>query len=229
MGDKRSTERNQKEFILNKRSPFIVQEAYKALRTNVTFSLTESSGGACIGVTSASRGEGKSTTTMNLAISYAQIGKRVMLIDCDMRLPTVAARLDICGTPGLSDVLVGEAKVESAIHSIDDYGIDVLPSGRIPPDATRLLSSKQMTAILDALRKHYDFIFVDLPPVTMVSDAVILANALDGYILLVRHEKSEYGSISYMIDQLRRAEANILGFVYNDAPTERKKYYGYTK
>ena len=73
MGDKRSTERNQKEFILNKRSPFIVQEAYKALRTNVTFSLTESSGGACIGVTSASRGEGKSTTTMNLAISYAQI------------------------------------------------------------------------------------------------------------------------------------------------------------
>lgn len=210
--------------VLNEDSPFAVQEAYKALRTNVTFSLP-GVGAKCVGVTSATKGEGKSSTVLNLAISYAQIGKRVLLVDCDMRLPTIAAKLGIKGRPGLSDVLVGEGKIDAAIRQIPNLGISVLPSGSIPPDATSLLETSQMSTVLSVLKKYYDYIFVDLPPVNTVTDAAILSRQLDGFLLVVRHETAEYREISAMLSQLRLAKAKVLGFVYNDAPVSQKKYY----
>lgn len=210
--------------ILNDGSPFAVVEAYKALRTNVLFSLP-SGGAKCIGITSATKSEGKSSTALNLAISFSQIGKRVLIIDCDMRLPTIASKLGIPGAPGLSDILVGNREVASALRQNGEFGITVLPSGTIPPDPTYLLESQRMKALMEILRKHFEIIIVDLPPVNSVADAAILAQQLDGFLLVVRHGVAEYHEVNSMLNQLRLANAKILGMVYNDAPVTGKSYY----
>lgn len=215
-------------FLLSGDSPFVVQEAYKALRTNVAFSLP---GGECkvIGVTSAERGDGKSSNAINVACSFAQMGKRVVIIDCDMRLPTVASKIGIKGQPGLSDLLVGECEVGKALRRVEKLNLDVLPAGNIPPDPTRLLESKQIEVLLQELKKYYDYVFIDLPPINTVADAAILSRHIDGFLLVVRHEKTEYREVSEMLNQLRFVNAKIIGFVYNDAETEGKKYYRYGK
>lgn len=210
--------------VLNDDSPFSVKEAYKALRTNVVFSLPGGDA-KCIGVTSATKSEGKSSTTLNLAISFAQIKKRVLVIDCDMRLPTIAMKLRVKGQPGLSNLLVGEGKFDATIRRITSLGISVLPAGNIPPDPTNLLESSQMETVLTVMKKYYDYIFLDLPPVNVVTDAAILSRHLDGFLLVVRHNVAEYREIQSMLSQLKLADAKILGIVYNDAPVSEKKYY----
>ncbi len=210
--------------VLGENSPFAVTEAYKALRTNVLFSLPDG-GTKCIGVTSATKGEGKSSTALNLAISLAQIGKRVLLIDCDMRLPSIAAKLGIPGVPGLSNILVQDQNIDAALRRVDEVGITVLPSGTIPPDPTYLLESNRMATLLGILKKYYEYIIVDLPPVNSVTDAAILAKQLDGMLVVVRHGVAEYREVNNMLSQLRMANARILGMVYNDAPVTGKSYY----
>ncbi len=201
--------------LLSDKSSFSVQEAYKTLRTNLSFSLP-GSGCKCIGVTSANRGDGKSSVAVNLAISFAQINKKVIILDCDMRLPTVAAKIGIDSKPGLSNYLVGSNDLgEKLIKRIEDKGIDVFPSGNIPPDPTTLLESKSMSDLIDVLRNHYDYIIVDLPPLMPVSDAAILSKYVDGYLIVVRHEKSEFAKIQDTLHQLEFSGAKIIGFVYN--------------
>lgn len=215
---------NVDEFLLGEDSPFSVQEAYKALRTNVIFSLP---GGAAksIGITSSMQSEGKSMNSVNLALSFGQIGKRVLLIDCDMRLPTVATKLGLVGQPGLSDVLVGNCYLDEAIRDGGQYRIHILPAGTIPPDPTTLLESEQMRVLLEHLRQQYDYIVFDLPPITTVADAAILAKYLDGFLLVVKHGHSQYRAINSMMAQLQMANAKVLGFIYANAPTGGSKYY----
>ena len=210
--------------FLSSDSPFAVTEAYKALRTNVLFSLPDG-GSKCIGVTSATKGEGKSSTALNLAISFAQIGKNTLIIDCDMRLPTIASKLGVSGVPGLSNILVKNENVADALRQIGKLGITVLPSGTIPPDPTYLLESKRMESLLGVLRKYYEVIIVDLPPVNSVTDAAIMARYLDGMLLVVRHNVAEYREVQSTLNQLKLADAKILGLVYNDAPVTGKSYY----
>ena len=220
--------------LLSDRSSFSVQEAYKTLRTNISFSLPGSAS-KCIGVTSANRGDGKSSVAVNLAISFAQINKKVIIVDCDMRLPTVASKIGIESKPGLSNFLVGSNKIEDLlIRRVEDKGVDVLPAGNIPPDPTTLLESEQMAELMEVLKKHYDYIIVDLPPLMPVSDAAILSKYIDGFLIVVRHEKSEYAKIQETLHQLEFAEAKIIGFVYNGKSLEnhyrksgRNKYYYY--
>ena len=216
-----------REVILNEDSPFSLKEAYKSLRTNIQFSLPGSDC-KCIGFTSAMRGDGKSTNCINTAISFAEVGKKVILIDGDMRLPTVAEKMDFQNSPGLSDIIVGATKPSDAIVKKQD-NLYILPAGRIPKDPTGLLQSKQMTALITKLKELYDYIFVDLPPVTTVTDAAILAPNIDGYLLVVRHEKTDTREVADLVKLLRIAEGKIIGFLYNDAPTTTKKYYSYYK
>ena len=216
-----------REVILNEDSPFSLKEAYKSLRTNIQFSLPGSDC-KCIGFTSAMRGDGKSTNCINTAISFAEVGKKVILIGGDMRLPTVAEKMDLQNSPGLSDIIVGATKPSDAIVKKQD-NLYILPAGRIPKDPTGLLQSKQMTALITKLKELYDYIFVDLPPVTTVTDAAILAPNIDGYLLVVRHEKTDTREVADMVKLLRIAEGKIIGFLYNDAPTTTKKYYSYYK
>ncbi|MCD7756684.1 MAG: CpsD/CapB family tyrosine-protein kinase [Clostridiales bacterium] len=213
------------DYILGDGTPFAVDEAYKALRTNVIFSLP-GDGAKVIGITSSASGEGKSTAILNLAIAFGQIENKVLLIDCDLRLPTIAEKLGITGTPGLSDLLVGRS---CRLRQLSDLGICVLPSGTLPPDATALLSSPKMGELLAEARKHFDYIFLDLPPVTTVADAAILAKHVDGFLLAIKHRGSRYGAIAHMLEQLALAGANVLGYVYTNAQVGGGHYrqYGY--
>lgn len=211
-----------KTMLLSSRSPFSIQEAYKTLRTNVTFSLPGSDC-KCIGITSANRGEGKSTIAVNLTISLAQLQKRVVLIDCDLRLPTVVSKLNISAIAGLSDYLSGMIE-EVRIIRISNLGIDVIPSGNIPPDATTLINSEAMVNLLNQLKDTYDYIVLDFPPINIVSDAVLVSGMIDGYLMVVRHGVSEFKKVSEALRQMRFADAKIIGFVYNSKNNE-KKYY----
>ena len=210
--------------ILTDRSPFAIKEAYKALRTNVAFALPDD-GPKVIGVTSANRAEGKSTSILNLAISFADLGKSVILIDCDMRIPSIAAKLQIKGHPGLSDYLVGSIALEDAIRVPPNLSLDIIPAGRIPADPTGLLSSKKLIALLDQLKEQYDYIFLDFPPINTVTDAAILSQHVDGYLLVVRHNSTEYRQAAMMKRNMLMSSANLLGIVYNDAPISKKSKY----
>ena len=213
-----------RKLLLREDSSFLMKEDYKALRTNISFSFPER-GPKCIAVTSAMRSEGKSTNAINLAISFAELGKKVLLIDCDLRLPIIGARLGVDTKLGLSDLLVGECSGGEVIKYSEEWGIFVICSGTIPADPTRLLSSPNMGEVIEVLKSTFDYIIMDCPPTNMVIDAAILAPYVDGYLLVVKHGETEYRDISEMLEQLKRADANILGFVYANAPTDSNKRY----
>ena len=210
--------------ILSASSAWPVQEAYKALRTNITFSMP-GSGCKVIGISSAFAHDGKSINAVNMAIAFGQIGKKVLLMDCDLRLSTCASKLGIPGVPGLSDILVGEVQFNEALHKSEKHGIHVLPAGNIPPDPTWLLQSDQMKTLIELMKRYYDYIFIDLPPVTTVADASIMSKYIDGFLLVVRHQVTELRAINDAIAQLKFADAKIIGFVYNDVTQEGHRYY----
>lgn len=215
---------NPKKMLLSEHSPFSVKEAYKTLRTNVVFSLPGSES-KCIGIVSADRGDGKSSIAINLSASFAQINKKVIIIDCDMRLPTIASKTGIRPKPGLSNFLAGtEAISDNLIQRVNPLGVDVLVAGDIPPDPSTLLSSDMMNKLIDFLKQHYDYIILDFPPATIVSDAALLSRLVDGYLIVVRHNESEFQKINETLRQMNFAEAKILGFVYN-AKNNDAKYY----
>lgn len=217
---------NPKKMLLSEDSSFPTREAYKSLRTNVIFSLPGSDS-KCIGVVSANRGEGKSTIAINLAISFAQANKKVIVVDCDMRLPTIGAKIGINSKPGLSNYLAGNEDVHGElIQHVDDYGIDVLASGDIPPDPTRLLGSEQMKNLIALLKDYYDYVVLDFPPVTVVTDAVILSDVVDGYLVVVRHGLSEFQKLKETFRQMDFSDAKILGVVYN-GKGQRSRYGKY--
>ena len=210
--------------LLSDNLPFSIKEAYKTLRTNVMFSLPGNES-KCLGVVSADRGDGKSSISINLAISLAQIGKRVIIVDCDLRLPTISSKLGIEEKTGLSNFLSGNIEDQNElIKRSDKYGIDVITSGDIPPDPTTLLGSEQMGNCIKLLKEYYDYIILDFPPITIVSDAVILSNNVDGYLIVVRHYSSEYKKIAETVRQMKFASAKILGVVYNGKSNHRKYY-----
>ena len=218
---------SRQKMLLTDNTPFAMQEAYKLLRTNVLFSLP-GSGCKCVGVTSPCPGDGKSTTAANLALSLAQIGKRVLLVDCDMRLPTVASSFRIPLAPGLSDFLVGQAKIEDCVRQTSLPGISLVPAGNIPPDPTGLLEARQIEHLFTAFRTICDFVIVDLPPVTSVPDAVILSKYLDGYLLVVRQKRTRHRDVVKMLKQLELADSKLLGFT-TIGGGQPKKYYSYKR
>lgn len=211
-------------FLLSESSPFAVKEAYRTLRTNVIFSLP---GTECkvIGITSARAAEGKSTTAASLALSLAQIDKRVLLLDCDMRLPSVASKFRIPLAPGLSDFITGQARIENTIHNLEDHGIHVMPAGNIPPDATGLLEAKQLEHLFRAFRQNYDYVVVDLPPAADLPDAAIMAKHIDGYLLASRQKRTKHKDVSEMMKNLQMSGANLLGFVITGADASMTGYY----
>lgn len=211
-------------YILNHNSPWPIQEAYKALRTNITFSLPNQKG-EVIGITSAQQHDGKSTVAINTAIAFGEIGKKVLLVECDMRLPVIASRLSFRSVPGLADVLAGQAKVSEALHRDVRFNVDVIAAGTIPPDPTWLLQSKQMGTLIGAMQEHYDFIFIDTPPVNSVSDAMITSRYMDGFLLVVRDQKTDERAVEEALEQMRFGDAKVLGFVYFGMEQGGSHYY----
>ena len=214
---------------INDNVSFAVREAYKTLRTNVIFSLPAAEG-RVIGVTSANKGEGKSTSAINLALSIAETGKRVLFLDCDLRLSHIAERLKLKASPGVSNILVGLSSIEESIQRFSDE-IDVITAGDVPPNPAELLDSKQMENFCSELTgtHKYDYVIVDLPPIGIVSDALIMSKNLDGIIVVVRQDYSAGDSIRDSVRKLQFIDSKILGFILNDHKERRNKRYGYGK
>ena len=197
---------------------FSASEAYKLLRTKLQFSFADDSNCRVIGLSSALSGEGKSLTAVNLAYSLAQLNKKVMLIDCDMRRPTLADKLKIRKKPGLSSCLSGQSNLNDLIqiyNTENGIGFDVVTAGQNPPNPIELLSSVKMTKVLNKLRETYDYVILDLPPVGEVSDAMAVANQVDGMLLVVRQNYCDRLSLTDAANQFNFIHAKILGVVFN--------------
>ena len=216
---------------------FAASEAYKLLRTKLQFSFVDDHDCHIIGVSSAMAGEGKSLSSVNLAYSLAQLDKRVLLIDCDMRRPSLSAKLPIKKLPGLSNYLTRQVGMDEIIqtygNSDEEIAFNVISAGRNPPNPIELLNSGRMRQALDQLRGSYDYIILDLPPVGEVSDALVVSKLVDGILLVVRQNYCNRNLLSTAVKQFSFVETRILGVVMNCATEESgaygKYYRGYRR
>lgn len=218
--------------MLCKNLGFTATEQYKVLRANILFALPDEQQCRIIGVTSSVRGEGKSTTSINLSYSLAETGKRVLLIDGDLRLPSVAKKMEMKGTPGLSNILVDGERVEVPLYKSSQLSNwYILPSGDIPPNPSELLGSRRMQKLIQTLSERFDFIIVDLPPVDVVSDAIVLSPLIHGIIVVTREDYTSRKEISRCMAQLQFSNIKVLGFVMTNVKSDSftskyyKKYY----
>ncbi len=216
---------------IGKSRSFAVAEAHKRLRTNVLFSFPDESECRVIGVTSTMAHEGKSTTSINLAYDIAQTGKKVLLIDADMRLSRFTKVLGIKRTPGLSNLLVGAVSDEDHVIQHADMldNLSIISCGSIPPNPSELLASKRMSALLETLKKAYKYIIIDLPPLLAVSDALIVSKLADGMLMVVRQDYVDKRYLDEVVRQLIYNDANIIGFVMTCAQREAKYYKKYNR
>lgn len=214
---------------LHKNLEFTATEQYKLLRTNLDFTVPEGTKCPVIGVTSSMRGEGKSTTAVNLSYVLAEKGSRVLLVDGDLRIPSVAKKMDIPGSPGLTDVLMGKHdRIEEYKSALLDTWY-IMPSGDIPPNPSELLGSKRMESALASLREKFDYIVIDLPPVNIVSDALSISSLITGMIVVIREEYTEKKELERCFRQLKLSNVNILGCVMNESKTGSGSYGKYRK
>jgi len=204
---------------------FAATEAYKVLRTNIMFSFSDEANCHIIGITSSVREEGKSTTVCNLAYTFCQAGKKALIIDGDLRLPSIASKLGLKQSPGLSNQLVSKSFDFSAIqHFCLAPELDILTSGDCPPNPSELLGSSKMGELLHQLSAEYDYILVDLPPISDVTDALVISKYLHGMIMVVRNGVVQKNELADAIRQLRLLDVHILGFAFRDAAQGKKRY-----
>ena len=206
---------------------FAASEAYKQLRTKLSFCFT-GKGCRVIGISSAINSEGKSLTSVNLAYSLSQLRKRVLVIDCDMRRPSIPKKLPVDKHPGLSEYLTSQESFGKILQMCNIAGEEkafhVISAGHIPPNPMELLSSEEMETLLNQLRDHYDYIILDLPPVEEVSDALAAAHYMDGVLLVVRQNGCDRMSLSKAAKQFEFVGTKILGLVFNCVSEERSRY-----
>jgi capsular exopolysaccharide synthesis family protein len=201
-------------------------EAYRKIRTSLQFVDVDRAHKVLL-VTSSVPAEGKSVTACNLALSLAETGRRVLLIDADLRRPRAARYLGLPSGAGLTSVLLNKSTHSAAVQSWGLTPFWVLASGAIPPNPSEMLGSQHMHTLLDQLRDEYDVIIVDAPPVLPVADALAIAPACDGAILVVRYGRTQRDQLTQTAAALRKAEVDVLGTVLNRAPRRRRDSYYY--
>ncbi|MBE6534703.1 MAG: CpsD/CapB family tyrosine-protein kinase, partial [Ruminococcaceae bacterium] len=209
---------------LHKHLNFTATEQYKLLRTNIDFTLPQDEKCHIIGVTSSMRGEGKSTTAINLSYVLAEKGSKVLLIDGDLRIPSVAKKLQIPSTPGLTTLLMNKSTdVESFKSSLLNNWY-ILPAGEIPPNPSELLGSRRMEKLLAALKEQFEYIIIDLPPVNIVSDALSISKFISGMVVVIREEYTEKKELTHCMRQLSLSNVHVLGCVLNEAKANGGSY-----
>lgn len=216
--------------IIGSKLNFEGREAYNLLRTNLMFATKRNDRNArVIGITSSTHGEGKSLTVINLAYSIAESGRKVILVECDLRLPTLRKKLNLPRSTGLSNILAGINSEKATLHSdVLIKGLDFVQAGDIPPNPSELLGSKAFTNLIDTLADNYDVILLDLPPIGKVSDALVVSRCTDGLVIVVRNDYTNASELDYTLRQCELVDAKVLGFVYNGSGAKSKKYkYGY--
>lgn len=213
-------------FIFEKKPKSYFAEAYRTLRTNIQYSSYDKKLKTVL-VTSADNKEGKSTICGNLALSFAQNKRKVLLVDCDLRTPSLHKMFNVSNVYGLTEVLLGTKRIDEAVKNYNNK-IDILPSGTISSDPSELLESDEFIELLEVLKEKYDLIILDSSPVRVVSDAQILAAKVDGTILVAKKNKTKLENIKEAKDLLKRVGANLVGVVlnYNEKiGRKNKKYY----
>ncbi len=211
--------------VLGDNLNFAASEAYKLLRTNLEFCVPQNDRCQIIGVTSAMRGEGKTTTSINTAYTIAQTGKKVLLLEADMRLPNIARRLGLRRNPGLSNTLSsGHVPQEFLQQSklVGDFW--VITSGDCPPNPAELLGSEKMSHLVQELMKHFDVIIMDLPPLGIVTDALTASKLLDGVVVVVRERMCTRKGLADVVNKLNFVSAKVLGFVLTGSNVAEKSY-----
>ncbi|MDF2057778.1 CpsD/CapB family tyrosine-protein kinase [Priestia megaterium] len=203
-----------------------VAEQYRTIRTNIQFSNVDQDIKTIV-VTSSGAEEGKSTTTSNLATVYAQQGLNVLLIDADLRKPTGHYTFRLENHIGLTNVLTRQSTLAQAVQESEIPHLSVLTSGPIPPNPSELLASAQMAELLKEMKKQFDMIIFDTPPILAVADAQILANQVDGTILVVSSGKTEKDAALKSKELLSNAQGKLLGVVLNNRKVEEGNYYYY--
>lgn len=214
---------------LHKNLEFTAIEQYKLLRTNLYFTIPQEEKCPIIGITSAMRGGGKSTTAINLSYVLGENGHKVLLIDGDLRLPSVAMKMNIPATPGLTDLIMGKEVDFSAFQSPELENWYIVPSGEIPPNPSELLGSARMESVLTKLKEVFDYVIVDLPPVNLVTDALSISKFITGMILVIREGYTAKKELEHCVRQLKLSNVNVLGCLINDAKSDGGSYGKYYK
>lgn len=218
--------------LVSKEMPFSFVEAYKSLRTNLQFASLSKKIKKII-VTSSIPGEGKTTVAINLAIALAEAGHKVVLVDCDLRKPHVHRylRIGMNKLGGVTSILAEKLKIDECVLKISNYGIYVLTSGPIPPNPAELLGTQQMNDLISELGQEFDYVIIDTPPVSVVTDAAVLSKIADGVVFVVRQNYTKIETAQLAKKHLENVGANVIGCVLNafkvDKTSKSYAYYQY--
>ena len=215
---------------LSDKSKFAIVESYKAARTNIMFSLSADDQ-KLFAVTSYSKGEGKSTVSSNLAISFSKMEKRVLLVDSDLRRPNIHNIFKIENSTGLSNVIGKMGDFDEAVHRDVLPNLDILPSGTIPPNPSELLCSSRFADLVKRLSEEYDYVIFDTPPIGVVSDALLLKDYVAGFVAVLRERNTTHGDIQNLLESAKLADCKMLGFIKVGCTSGKKRgkrgYYYY--
>lgn len=228
--DKKDKQKKGEKNVLSEKSKFAIVEAYKAARTNLMFSLS-ASGSKAFAITSYAKGDGKSTVAANLAISFSKMGKKVILIDCDLRRPNIHNILKLENKAGFSDMVGRMVVFDDVVHRDVLPCLDVLTSGTIPPNPSELICSPEVSRFIERLNREYDYIIFDSPPIGVVADSLLLKDYVAGHLLITRERKTTHGDIEKLIENIKLADGKPLGFirvgVTHEGKRGRRGYYYY--
>lgn len=218
------TAKSSQKRLLKNETPFAIKEAYVKLRTSLMFCMTADKQRPCkvFAVTSARPAEGKSLTAANVAISYAMLGRKTLLIDADMRKPTQRRLWRVAASAGLCDFLAEISPLELA--QVDSIPLTIICTGTIPPNPSELLASDRMKQFVEACAKSYDYVIIDTPPINTVADAQIVSTFVDGMVLVAKSGETVSDELNAAIDAVRRAGGNLCGVVLNDVNMKSMKY-----
>ncbi len=224
--EKKETNKDIRRNIINDETHFSVTEAYKAARTNLMFTLAGEEGCKKIIITSSVAKEGKSTTSTNLAITFAQTGARTIVIEADLRRPKLHQYLSLPNEKGMAEYLGGFIQDEKEIiQHIKKHNLDCITGGHIPPNPSELLISPAMERLLEKLSESYDYIFIDSPPINVVTDPVSIAKLMTGAVLVVRQNYTTSESLRQAVSALEFGQIKILGYVLNSSADMRDYHY----
>ena len=204
-----------------------ISEAYRTIRTGIEFSNLDKDL-KIICITSSKKDEGKTTVLSNLGVSFAKIDKKVLLIDADLRNPSISKMFDTSNTQGIMDILLGKRNIQDCVKKTKQENLYILTGGTIPPNPAEVLSSKKMSEFIESIKDEYDYIFIDSPPVGVVSDASIISSYSDGVIFVVGANEVDSNLAKIAKERLDSVKANIVGVILNKFKIDtNSEYYNY--
>ena len=212
-------------FVMEKAPKSIDAEAYRSLRSNIEYSSFDDEYRAIV-VTSSVPGEGKSTTSGNLALSLAQSGNKVLLVDCDMRKPSIHKKFKISNMSGTAELLLRKESFEDVANFYNE-NLTIITAGKIPPNPSEMLASRAMTAFIKKMKEEFKYIILDTPPLQAVTDAQVLSTKADGILLVVKAGSTKKDAVLNSVDLIEKVHGKVIGIVLNGVENKKNNYYYY--